>query len=239
MVRSTRASSGTSSGWVTRAQRLGVAQRGLSRPHPPGSASFPTGDGSIATHAGGVAIASPIDLGGIGKGLALRWALARLTTAFPELGEPAVGALLEAGGDLVARGAAPQPGPWLIGVEDPEGGPEPAVVALEAGAVCTSSISVHAWLAPDGRRVHHLLDPRTGEPGGDGLVAVTVAAPDPAWSEVWSKALFLEGQRGIGPRARSLGLAAWWMRTDGTLEMTPAARERTVWLAADGEAEDR
>ena len=187
----------------------------------------------------GVAIASPIDLGGIGKGLALRWALARLTTAFPELGEPAVGALLEAGGDLVARGVAPQPGPWLIGVEDPEGGSEPAVVALEAGAVCTSSISVHAWLAPDGRRVHHLLDPRTGEPGGDGLVAVTVAAPDPAWSEVWSKALFLEGQRGIGPRARSLGLAAWWMRTDGTLEMTPAARERTVWLAADGEAEDR
>jgi len=39
---------------------------------------------------------------------------------------------------------------------------------------------VRAWLAPDGRRVHHLLDPRTGEPGGDGLVAVTVAAPDPA-----------------------------------------------------------
>jgi len=187
----------------------------------------------------GVAIASPIDLGGIGKGLALRWALARLTAALPELGEPAVGALLEAGGDLVARGTAPQTGPWLIAIEDPAGGPEPAVVALEAGAVCTSSISVHAWQAPDGRRVHHLLDPRTGEPGGDGLVAVTVAAPDPAWTEVWSKALFLEGQRGIGPRAGSLGLAAWWMRTDGTLEMTPAARERTVWLATDGEAAAR
>ena len=187
----------------------------------------------------GLAVASPIDLGGIGKGLALRWALARLTTALPELGKPAVGALLEAGGDLVARGAAPQPGPWLIGIEDPAGGPEPAVVAIEAGAACTSSISVHAWQAPDGRLVHHLLDPRTGEPGGDGLVAVTVAAPDPAWAEVWSKALFLEGQRGIGPRARSLGLAAWWMRTDGTLEMTPAARERTIWLATDENAATR
>jgi thiamine biosynthesis lipoprotein len=222
-------------------ERLGYA--GAARPEPGSSSrlsAFPDGRWLHRDpRRRGVAIASPIDLGGIGKGLALRWALARLALALPELGEPAVGALLEAGGDLVARGAAPQPGPWLIGVEDPAGGPEPAVVALEAGAVCTSSISVHTWQAPDGRQVHHLLDPRTGEPGGDGLVAVTVAAPDPAWTEAWSKAIFLEGQRGIGPRARSLGLAAWWMRTDGVLEMTPAARQRTVWLATDAEAAAR
>ena len=36
--------------------------------------------------------------------------------------------------------------------------------------------------------------PRTGEPGGHGLVAVTVAHPDPAWAEVWSKTLFLAGR---------------------------------------------
>ena len=44
------------------------------------------------------------------------------------------------------------------------------------------------------REVHHLIHPRTGEPGGDGLLAVTVAAPDPAWSEIWSKTLFLAGR---------------------------------------------
>jgi FAD:protein FMN transferase len=64
-------------------------------------------------------------------------------------------------------------------------------------------------------------------------VAVTVAGPDPAWAEVWSKTLFLEGPHGIGPRARSLGLAAWWIRADGALEMTPAARVRTAWSAAE------
>jgi thiamine biosynthesis lipoprotein len=217
--------------------------RGAARPGPSSSSrlgAFPDGRWLHRDpRRRGVAIASPIDLGGIGKGLALRWTFARLTAAVPELGVPAAGALLEAGGDLVARGAAPQPGPWLIGIEDPAGGPEPAIVAIEGGAVCTSSISVHAWQAPDGRHVHHLLDPRTGEPGGDGLVAVTVAAPDPAWAEVWSKALFLEGQREIGPRARSLGLAAWWTRTDGTLEMTPAARERTAWLVTDGKTAAR
>jgi thiamine biosynthesis lipoprotein len=180
-----------------------------------------------------VAIAAPLDLGGIGKGLALRWAFAILAASLPELDAGTAGALLEAGGDLIARGRGPQPGPWLIGIESPLEDDEIAVLELSAGAVCTSSIGVHAWTTGDGRVVHHLLDPRTGEPGGAGLVAVTVAGPDPAWAEVWSKTLFLEGPRGIGPRARALGLAAWWIRADGALEMTPAARPRTAWLAGE------
>jgi FAD:protein FMN transferase len=183
--------------------------------------------------AGSAAVAAPIDLGGIGKGLALRWAFAALGAALPELGGGSAGALLEAGGDLVARGASPQPGPWLVGIESPVVDEEIAVVAVDAGAVCTSSIGVHAWTAADGRVVHHLLDPRTGEPGGAGLVSVTVAGPDPAWAEVWSKALFLAGPGGIGARARALALAAWWIKEDGAMEMTPAARTRTAWLAAE------
>jgi FAD:protein FMN transferase len=156
-----------------------------------------------------------------------------LIATLPELAGGASGALLEAGGDLVARGAAPQAGPWMVGIEDPRGGGEVAVIAVEDGAVCTSSIAVHAWTTADGRSVHHLLDPRTGEPGGAGLLAVTVAGPDPAWAEVWSKALFLEGSRGIGGRARALGIAAWWVGDDGRLEMTPAARVRTAWVAGE------
>jgi FAD:protein FMN transferase len=192
-----------------------------------------------------LAIAAPIDLGGIGKGLALRWGFEVLLAALPEIardagpagdadrGQQAAGALLEAGGDLVARGAAPQPGPWLVGIEMPGTDDEIAVLAVDRGAVCTSSIAVHAWTADDGRAVHHLVDPRTGEPGGAGLLSVTVAGPDPAWAEVWSKTLFLAGAGEIGRRARSLGLAAWWIRDDGLLAMTPAARPRTVWLAGE------
>ena len=85
----------------------------------------------------------------------------------------------------------------------------------------------------EGRTVHHLIDPGTGEPGGAGLHSVTVAATDPAWAEVWSKALFLEGSDGIAGAARGRDLAAWWVTTDGALEMTPAARQRTTWVAAE------
>jgi len=179
------------------------------------------------------AVAAPVDLGGIGKGLAIRWASSVLAAAVPELDEPGAGALLEAGGDLVARGSAPQGGPWMVAIEDPFAAEEPAIVALRDAAICTSSTAVHRWRTTDGREVHHLLDPRTGQPGGSGLASVTVSGPDPAWAEVWSKTLFLEGAGGIGPRARALGLAAWWVRGDGSLEMTPAARERTAWVRGE------
>jgi thiamine biosynthesis lipoprotein len=187
-----------------------------------------------------VAVVDPVDLGGIGKGLALRWAWRRLWAGLTVL--EGAGALLEAGGDLVARGPSPDGGPWLVGIEDPgsergmgaEGAdagdrPHVAVIAVEHGAVCTSSVGVHRWRDSRGRLVHHLVDPATGEPGGAGLLSVTVASRDPAWAEVWSKTLFLEGARGIADAARLRGLAAWWVTESGSLEMTPAARPRTAW----------
>lgn len=175
-----------------------------------------------------VRLPEPVDLGGIGKGLALRWAAgAGIRIGLRRF-------LLEAGGDLVARGEPAGGGPWRIGIEDPAGGAEPlAVIAAIDAALATSSVRRRSWIAGD-RLVHHLIDPRTGEPGGAGLLAVTVAGPDPAWSEVWSKTLFLEGRAGVATLARRRGLAAWWVADDGTLEMTAAARLRTIWTAASG-----
>ena len=172
-------------------------------------------------------IARPIDLGGIGKGLTLRWAAALLA------GRGAADFMLEAGGDLVARGRSPEGGPWQIGIEDPAGGPGPlAVIAVTDMAVTTSSTRVQRWNV-DGRTAHHLVNPRTGEPADGGIAAVTVAGPDPAWAEVWSKVLFLGGRGRIAGEARSRALAAWWVADDGTLEMTAAARALTAWVAAE------
>ena len=176
-----------------------------------------------------VRLAVPVDLGGIGKGLALRWswrALRRATRA-------GIGAMLEAGGDIVVGGPSPDGGRWSVGIEDPRGlRDHVAVIAVAAGAVATSSVIVNRWWAPDGRLVHHLIDPATGEPGGSGLLAVTVVGPDPAWAEVWSKSLVLAGRRAVADAARSRGLAAWWVSTDGETGMTPAARVLTIWEAA-------
>ncbi len=177
--------------------------------------------------------ARPIDSGGIGKGLALRWASAAAIAALPE----GAGLLIDAGGDISSAGAPPSGG-WRIGVDDPvaPAGPAPAplaVYALDAGGVSTSSVAVRHWTGPDGRLVHHLVDPRTRQPARTGLIAVSVAGPDPAWNEVWSKALFLGGSEAIGEEGRRRGLPVWWVTDRGRLGMTPEARARSVWVAEE------
>jgi thiamine biosynthesis lipoprotein len=172
----------------------------------------------------GYLLDQPVDLGGIGKGLALRWAA---RAAARELGGALL--LIDAGGDVVTRGAPD--GGWSIGLEDPLGAAGPiATCSLGPGqAIATSSTRIARFDAPEGP-VHHLVDPRTGRPGGPGLAAVTVAGPDPAWAEVWSKALFLAGAKDIADDARARGLAAGWVGSDGVLSMTPAARATTTWV---------
>jgi thiamine biosynthesis lipoprotein len=209
----------------------------------PQGATMPPADARAATknrifvrdgRRGAIALPRPVDLGGIGKGLALRWAAAAVNRELAAAGYWAAGGgyLLDAGGDIVLDGSPSPDGPWLVGIEDPTGGTAPVAVLKARGrmAVATSSVRRLRWQR-DERVVHHLIDPRTGEPGGHGLLAVTVAGPDPAWAEVWSKALFVEGAGGIAHLARSRGLAAWWVTQDGALEMTAAARLRTLWTA--------
>jgi FAD:protein FMN transferase len=174
----------------------------------------------------------PVDSGGIGKGLGLRWALRAARSAAPAV----EGLLLEAGGDLVVAGPGPDEGAWSVGVEDPSGGDRPlAVIRARDIAVTTSSVAVRQWTGPDGQAVHHLIDPRSGDPARGGLQAVTVAHHDPAWAEIWSKALFIGGRGGVGPEGRRRQLAAWWVEEDGSLHMTPAARDLTSWTATEGD----
>lgn len=166
----------------------------------------------------------PIDLGGIAKGLALRWAAEQVAPSCPSL-------LIDAGGDLVVRGASPDGGPWRIGVEDPRGGDDPiAVLAMTDRACATSSIRRGRW-QHQGETVHHLVDPNTGRPGGAGLLAVTVVADDPADAEVWSKTLFLAGADGIAELAEHRNLAALWLRDDGALGTSAAVAAHLIWTA--------
>jgi thiamine biosynthesis lipoprotein len=164
----------------------------------------------------------PVDLGGIGKGLALRWAADLLRTA------GCTSFLLEAGGDCV-YGAGPGGSGWRLAVEDPAGATTPiAVLEVADGACATSSTRLLHWLAGD-RPVHHLIDPSTGMPGGGRLRAVTVVAGDPAEAEVWTKVLFLAGEDGIADAAGANGLAALWVDDAGTVRSNAAMRPHVIW----------
>jgi FAD:protein FMN transferase len=175
-------------------------------------------------HLGGDAV----DLGGIGKGLALRWARARLSVTTPDH-------LIDAGGDCVCQGTGGGPDHgtdgWRIGVEHPSGpGGPAAVLALADRAVATSSTRLRRWTSADGP-AHHLIDPRSGRPGGRGLAAVTVVAADPAAAEVATKSLFLRGAAGIAPEARRRSIAALWVGTDGSVATSGRMDDYVIWRA--------
>lgn len=167
----------------------------------------------------------PIDLGGIGKGLAVRWAAARIADTCPSF-------IIDAGGDCYLAGAGPDGEAWNVGVEDPRGGERPvAVLAVTDLACATSSIRLRSWMA-GGKRVHHIVDPRTGEPGGAGLLSVTVIGPDPAEAEVWSKTLFLHGLGAIRDAAEERNIKALWVAEDGALGMSTSAGPHVIWEAS-------
>jgi len=170
----------------------------------------------------------PIDLGGIGKGLAVRRAATELAT----LGVPF---LVEAGGDLAVGGDGPDGGGWSVGVEDPLRGSDRrpdlvAVLRLADLSCATSSVRVRNWEVGS-RLVHHLIDPRTGDSSRTGLQSVTVVATDAATAEVWSKALFILGCADIEAACRARDVAALWVQDDGNVGTSPAMRGHVVWEA--------
>lgn len=165
----------------------------------------------------------PIDLGGIGKGLALKWSAKAISASTSNF-------LIEAGGDCVCSGAGPEGTGWDVGVQNPhqpEGDPV-MVLRLSNHAVCTSSIAVRSWWQ-NGALRHHLIDPATGKPGGPGLAAVTVVSSDPARAEVWSKALFILGETKLTEFSESEGIAAAWITDRGQVVSNSFMDEYVTW----------
>jgi thiamine biosynthesis lipoprotein len=164
----------------------------------------------------------PIDLGGIGKGLAVRMAADELRHA----GEAV---LVEAGGDCHLLGNGPEGDGWIVAVEDPQGSDQPAAVVRLADVACaTSSVRLRHWQV-SGRTVHHLIDPRTGGPARSGLVAVTVVGADAALAEVWSKSLLLAGPTDAAALADRHRLAALWIDGNGRLTCSAQMEPLVVW----------
>ena len=176
-------------------------------------------------HKSDVWLGEAVELGGIGKGLAVRWASEVLA---PHLSDY----LIEAGGDCYLAGRAPDGEPWRVGVEDPFGKDLPvAVLSVSDRAVATSSVRIRQWHVGE-KPVHHLIDPRTRRSGGEGLVAVTVVGADPAHAEVDSKSLFLAGRESIAGTAAAQGSAALWCDVDGVVGFSAAMRPYICWERA-------
>lgn len=129
-----------------------------------------------------------MSLGGIGKGYAID-AASRVLKA-----EGIEAFLAQAGGDLYVAGKKPDHSKFKVGVRDPRGkGPNDyfALIEVEDHAFSTAG-DYERTFVKDGKRYHHIIDPRTGYPATASR-SVTVWAKDAFTADAIDDAIFILG----------------------------------------------
>ncbi|HLI42663.1 MAG TPA: FAD:protein FMN transferase [Streptosporangiaceae bacterium] len=152
-----------------------------------------------------------LDLGATAKAYAADHAVRRIR------GSLGCGTLVGLGGDICAAGSPP-PGGWQVRVtDDHAASPEVPgqVIAISGGGLATSSTTVRAWRR-GGRRLHHIIDPATGQPASGCWRTASVAAATCADANAAATAAIIRGTRAAGWLA-GLGLPARLVGHDGSV----------------------
>ncbi|MDG4766729.1 FAD:protein FMN transferase [Solwaraspora sp. WMMD406] len=136
-----------------------------------------------------------------------------------------VGALVALGGDIATAGPAPADG-WRVRVQDRPGEPHCVINLPAGGAVATSSTVSRQWSGSD-VTLHHIVDPRTGQPARRVWRTVSVAAFSCVRANTLSTAALVRGGRATRWLAE-LGAPSRLVADDGVV--------RTVagWSAKEG-----
>ncbi len=148
-----------------------------------------------------------IDLGGLGKGIALD-AVAKIL-----MRRGVEGYLLDFGGQVLARGG-PTPGePWRIGLADPAD----RLASIAQIDIRSGSIATSGKLGPAGPEqiAEHILDPADGRPA-EYTGSVTVFAVDATSADALSTALFVMGPAVGIPWAQSRGIEVLYVDREGS-----------------------
>ena len=155
-----------------------------------------------------------LDVGAVAKG----WAVQRVAEESP------TGLLISVGGNVCATGPKDETGtPWVVGINDPDGG-EYLHTIYNADASVVTSGDYQRYFVVDGKPYHHIIDPDTRMPGSLWR-SVTIVCGDSGLADALSTALFLlpleEGQA----LAEKCGAEVLWMDASGQLHYTPGFRE--------------
>lgn len=121
-----------------------------------------------------------IDLGSIGKGYAIDLAYEKLL--------PLQNFIINAGGDIRAKGTNRDNKPWIVGLKVPTL-KQIGKIRLRDQAICCSG----SW-ARKVKFFHHLIDPKTGIPQNE-LAATFVIAKTAMEADGWATALFALGKK--------------------------------------------
>jgi thiamine biosynthesis lipoprotein len=134
--------------------------------------------------------------------------------------------LVEIGGEVYGAGSRRSGGPWRVGINRPRSDAAPdevyRVAPLRDAAFATSG-DYRSFFVRGGVRYSHVLDPRTGRPVANGVVSVSVLAPDCTLADGLATAVMVMGA--------DAGIAL--------LERLPDVEGLVVVETRDGRLEDR
>ncbi len=161
-----------------------------------------------------------IDLGGISKGYAADKAVETLKKNGIHSG------LVSVAGDIKAFGLKPDGKPWKIGIRNPRAkGQEDDIMAtieLADMAISTSGDYERSFIN-DGKRYHHLLNPRTGYPA-EGCQSVSIITKEGAFTDAFATGIFILGhEKGI-KTLEKMGFDGVIVDSQGKVHTTPHIR---------------
>lgn len=106
--------------------------------------------------------------------------------------------LVEIGGEVVAHGVNDRGTKWRISVDMPTDQAEEVshasalVLALDGKSVATSG-NYRQFAVVDGKRVTHIIDPKTGAAAQSDLLSVSIVAPHCVTADAWATACMAMG----------------------------------------------
>jgi FAD:protein FMN transferase len=126
-----------------------------------------------------------IDLGGIAKGYAVDRGAEIL------IARGVKNAIVTAGGDSRIIGDR-RGKPWMVGIKNPRDGSKVAVLLPLADTAISTSGDYERYFMDGERRVHHILNPKTGRSASD-VQSVSVLAPRGFDTDPLTKTFFVRG----------------------------------------------
>lgn len=167
----------------------------------------------INESAGTVFFADPLlklDAGAVAKG----WSAQRVAENAPE------GLLLSVGGNVCATGPKDETGtPWVVGVNNPDGGNYLHTLTISQGSLVTSG-DYQRYYIVDGKVYHHIIDPETKMPATYWR-SVTILCTDSGLADALSTALFLLPQEEGQAILDKAGAEALWVDAQGNEFFSP------------------
>lgn len=138
-------------------------------------------------------------------------------------------AIVNAGGDLRAIGNKGGV-PWTIGIRNPRGENIIASLKIDGDESIFTSGDYERYYEYNGKRYHHILDPRTGYPA-DKFSSVTVIHQSAALADAAATALFIAGPAEWERIAKQMNVEqAMLIDAEGTIYLTPQMEHRVQLL---------